>query len=117
MKIFYTDTFPIPLPKTHSFPKDKYFLLRMRILENLGDQSVSLGVPEPASDEDILRAHDPEYVRRLLDGELTDREIRRIGLPWSQEIVRRTRYSVGGTIAACRAALEEGVAVNLGAGL
>lgn len=116
MKIYYTDTFPIPLPEKHSFPKDKYFLLRMRILEELGDQTVELRVPEPASDADILRAHDIDYVRRLLNGELSDKEIRRVGLPWSAEIVRRTRYSVGGTIAACRVALEEGVAVNLGGG-
>jgi acetoin utilization deacetylase AcuC-like enzyme len=116
MKIFYTDTFPIPLPEKHSFPKDKYFLLRMRIIEELSDQRVELRVPEPASDEDILRAHDPDYVRRLLNGELSEKEIRRVGLPWSPQIVRRTRYSVGGTIAACRAALGEGVAVNLGGG-
>jgi acetoin utilization deacetylase AcuC-like enzyme len=116
MKIFYTDTFPIPLPKTHSFPKDKYFSLRMRILEQLGDRLVDLRVPEPASDEDILRAHDPEYVRRLLHGELTDKEIRRVGLPWSPQIVQRARYSAGATIEACRAALNERVAVNLGGG-
>jgi acetoin utilization deacetylase AcuC-like enzyme len=116
LKIFFTDTFPIPLPEKHSFPKDKYFLLRKRILEELSDQPVELRVPEPASDEAILRAHDPDYVRRLLHGELTAKEIRRVGLPWSPEIVRRTRYSVGGTIAACRAALAERVAVNLGGG-
>ena len=116
MKIFYTDTFPIPLPEKHSFPKDKYHLLRKRIVEAQIVQPGDLQVPEPVSDEDILRAHDPVYVRRFLNGELTDKEIRRIGLPWSPEIVQRTRYSVGGTIAACRAAMEDGVAVNLGGG-
>lgn len=116
MKIYYTDIFPIPLPEKHSFPKDKYFLLRMRILAELGDQPLELQVPEPASDEGILRVHDPDYVRRLLNGELSAKEIRRVGLPWSPEMVRRTRYAVGGTITACRAALAEGVAVNLGGG-
>ena len=116
MKIFYTDTFPIPLPEKHSFPKDKYHLLRKRIVEAQIVQPGDLQVPEPVSDEDILRAHDPVYVRRFLNGELTDKEIRRIGLPWSPEIVQRTRYSVGGTIAACRAAMEDGVSVNLGGG-
>jgi acetoin utilization deacetylase AcuC-like enzyme len=116
MKIFYTDTFPIPLPEKHRFPKDKYSLLRQRILNELGDQAVDLQVPEPASDEDILRAHDSEYVRRFFSGELSDKEIRRVGLPWSPQIVRRTRYSVGATIAACRAAITEAVAVNLGGG-
>jgi len=116
LKIFYTDTFPIPLPEKHSFPKNKYFLLRKRILEELGDQPVDLRVPEPASDEDIIRAHDPAYLRRLQNGELTAKEIRRVGLPWSPQIVRRARYSAGATIAACQAALNEGIAVNLGGG-
>ncbi len=49
MKIFYTDTFSFPLPEKHSFPKDKYLLLRMRISERLGDQPIDMQVPEPAS--------------------------------------------------------------------
>jgi acetoin utilization deacetylase AcuC-like enzyme len=118
MKIFYTDTFPIPLPENHSFPKDKYYLLRKRVLEleRLDGRLIDLQIPEPASRKAILRAHDPEYVRRLFEGELTDKEIRRIGLPWSPQVVKRTRYSVGATIAACRAALSEGLAINLGGG-
>jgi len=116
MKIFYTDTFSIPLPENHSFPKDKYRLLRMRILDQLADQPIDLRIPEPASDEDLLHAHDREYVRRLLNGELSDKEVRRVGLPWSPEIVRRARYSAGATIEACRAASEDGIAVNLGGG-
>ena len=51
MKIFYTDTFPIPLPENHSFPKSKYSLLRRRIMENQIAQSVDLQIPKPATDE------------------------------------------------------------------
>ena len=116
MRIFYTDTFPIPLPENHSFLKDKYHFLRKRVSERLGDKPIDLQIPEISSVEAILRAHDPEYVQRLFEGKLTDKEIRRVGLPWSPQIVRRTRYSVGATIAACQAALSEGVAVNLGGG-
>jgi acetoin utilization deacetylase AcuC-like enzyme len=116
MKIFYTDTFPIPLPENHNFPEDKYHLLRKRISERLCDKPIDLQIPEISSVESILRAHDDEYVRRLFEGELTDKEIRRVGLPWSPQIVKRTLYSVGATIAACRAALSEGVVVNLGGG-
>jgi acetoin utilization deacetylase AcuC-like enzyme len=116
LKIFYTDTFPIPLPENHSFPKDKYRLLRMRILEKLGAQPVDLQVPEPATYEDIIRAHDPVYIHRLQSGELSAKEVRRVGFPWSAEMVRRACYSAGATIEACRAALEEGIAVNLGGG-
>ena len=116
MKIFYTDTFKIPLPEKHSFPKDKYYLLRKRI-ENAGIvPPESMIVPEPASEAEILRVHDPVYWNRLKNGELSDKEIRRVGLPWSPEIVRRARYSTGATIAACRTALTEKIAVNLGGG-
>ncbi len=73
-------------------------------------------VPAPVSDDAILRAHSPEYLSRLVQGHLTNNEIRRVGLPWSPQIIKRTRYSVGGTVAACRAALSEGFAANLGGG-
>ncbi len=116
MKIFYTDIFKILLPANHSFPKDKNYLLRQRITEQLGNKVVELSIPEPASDDYLLRAHDSAYLKRFLNGELTDKEIRRVGLPWSPEIVQRTRYSVGATIAACRTALAERIAVNLGGG-
>jgi len=116
LKIFYTDTFKIPLPESHSFPKDKYALLRKRIIEAQLIQPGDMRVPRPASDQDILRAHDPLYLNRLQTGELTAKEERRVGLPWSPEIVQRTRYSVGATIAACRTALNERIAVNLGGG-
>jgi acetoin utilization deacetylase AcuC-like enzyme len=116
LKIFYTDPFPIPLPEKHSFPKDKYYLLRMRIVKELSNQRVDLRIPTPASAEDVIRVHDREYLRRLLKGELTAKEVRRVGLPWSPQIVQRAHYSTGGTIAACRAALNEGIAVNLGGG-
>jgi acetoin utilization deacetylase AcuC-like enzyme len=116
LKIFYTDTFSIPLPENHSFPKDKYHLLRRRIIEAQIVQPEDMRIPGPATSEEIIRAHDPDYLNRLQKGELTDKEIRRVGLPWSVEIVRRACYSAGATIVACRTALKEGVAVNLGGG-
>ena len=116
MKIFYTDTFPIPLPESHSFPKDKYYLLRKRISEVQNSHTVDLKIPRPATDAEILRVHNPVYIHRLQNGELSDKEIRRVGLPWSPEMVRRARYSAGGTIETCRAALEDGIAVNLAGG-
>lgn len=116
LKIFYSDPFPIPLPDKHNFPKDKYLLLRRRISDCLGAQSIDMQVPQPADREAILRAHHAAYIRRLFEGDLSDKEIRRVGLPWSTQLVRRMRYSVGGTIAACRTALSEGLGINLGGG-
>jgi hypothetical protein len=53
LKVFYTDTFPIPLPEKHNFPKDKYLLLRNRLSASLADR-LDMQIPEPASDEAIL---------------------------------------------------------------
>jgi len=73
-------------------------------------------VPEAASDEELLRVHDREYLERVKAGTLSENEVRRIGFPWSPQMVERSRRSVGGTIAACRSASNDGVAVNLAGG-
>jgi acetoin utilization deacetylase AcuC-like enzyme len=116
LKIYYTDTFPIPLPENHSFPKSKYYLLRRRIEESQIASSVHLKIPRPTTYEEMIRVHAPTYIHRLQNGELSAKEIRRVGLPWSPEIVRRAQYSAGATVEACRAAVAEGIAVNLGGG-
>ncbi len=95
---------------------EKYRLLREAVVASGLIPIEDLVAPEPATDEQILQAHDGTYLERVKKGQLTDREVRRIGFPWSPHLVRRTRCSVGGTIAACRAALRDGVAVNLAGG-
>jgi acetoin utilization deacetylase AcuC-like enzyme len=116
MQVYTCDQFAFPLPEGHRFPMRKYPLLRQGVEAAGLVAPEDLQVPEPATDEQILRAHDEDYFRRVVDGELTPLEIRRIGLPWSPELVTRARYSVGGTIAACRAARADGIAVNLAGG-
>ena len=116
MKIFYTDTFTFPLPDNHRFPVEKYRLLRMRIEAQLDDPAIDLRIPRPATDAEVLRAHDPNYLNQLQNGELSQKAVRRVGLPWSPEMVQRARYSAGATIEACRMALQETIAVNLGGG-
>lgn len=116
MKIFYCDGFPLPLPPAHRFPIQKYVLLREAVLAADLVAPENLVAPQPATDEQILRAHDETYLERVKMGQLTPKETRRIGLPWSPELVARARCSVGGTIGACRAALRDGVAVSLAGG-
>jgi acetoin utilization deacetylase AcuC-like enzyme len=116
MIAFFTDHFVLPLPAGHRFPMSKYALLRQRVVETGLVGPENLIVPEAASEEDLLRAHDADYVRRVAAGELTEAEVRRIGFPWSPGMVERSRRSSGATIAACRRALKEGVAVNLAGG-
>ena len=116
MKIFYTDQYVLPLPPWHRFPMEKYRLLRERVqAEGLAGKD-GLQLPPAATDEEILRAHDRGYLQRVVSGELAAEEQRRIGFPWSPQMVERSRRSSGATLAAARAALEEGVGVNLAGG-
>jgi acetoin utilization deacetylase AcuC-like enzyme len=116
MKIFYHDQFVLPLPDNHRFPMSKYALLRERVVAARLVPPGALRVGPAATDRQLLRAHTAGYVEKIKAGDLTRQEIRRIGFPWSPQLVERSRRSVGSTIAAGRAALEEGVAVNLAGG-
>lgn len=116
LKLYFSDHFVIPLPEGHRFPIDKYALLRRRVESDGLYPQVTLTVPEAASEADLLRVHTPDYVAKVLDGRLNEREIRRIGFPWSPGLVQRSLRSVGGTIAAGRAALKDGLAANLAGG-
>jgi len=116
MKIFYSDQFTFALPEGHRFPAQKYALLRQAVVAADLVMPADLIASPAATDEQIGYAHDEAYLRRLVAGDLTAQEIRRIGLPWSPELVDRSRRTSGGTIAACRAALREGIAVNLAGG-
>jgi len=92
----------------------KYSRLRQRVERELPE--VALREAPAAGDAQLLLAHDPDYVRRVVAGALSAAEQRAIGFPWSPEMVERSRRSVGATLAACMAAAEEGVAVNLAGG-
>lgn len=116
MKLFYTGHFVLPLPPGHRFPMEKYSRLRDRLAASGRFGEDDIRVPPAASDAEILRAHDPDYLARVAAGTLAPAEMRRIGFPWSLEMVERSRRSSGATLAACRVALEEGMAANLAGG-
>jgi acetoin utilization deacetylase AcuC-like enzyme len=116
MKAFYADHFRLPLPSKHSFPMEKYELLRQGVIQAALVTYDDLRVPAAATDKEIERVHDGDYLQRLKQGQITEREMRRIGFPWSPQLIQRARRSCGGTIAACRAALSDNVAVNLAGG-
>ncbi|HET7481161.1 MAG TPA: histone deacetylase [Rubrobacteraceae bacterium] len=116
MKVFYSDQFVLPLPEGHKFPMVKYSMLRERVAESGICGQGELRVPRAVTDEEILRAHEPAYLKSVVNGTLTRQEMRRIGFPWSERMVERSRRASGGTLGACMAALEDGVAANLAGG-
>jgi len=95
---------------------EKYCLLRDKIIDsNIVDQKY-LYVPHAATDEEILSAHDPDYLIKFINADLSPKEIRRLGLPWSKQLVERSRRSSGATIDACVSALDYGMGINLAGG-
>ncbi|MBX9654602.1 histone deacetylase [bacterium] len=115
MKLYCTDRYPLPLPDGHRFPAEKYRLLRERVISFKQSDFELLEAPA-ATDEQILTAHSIEYLNRLKSGTLDRVDVRRLGLPWSQELLVRSRHSAGGTIAACQSAIIDGVSVCLAGG-
>lgn len=112
-RLFYTDHYPLPLPEGHRFPIQKYRIIR----EQLQQDALFDFTPAPlARPEVIALAHDPAYVDQFVRGELAPQMMRRIGFPWSPELVKRTLGSVGGTLSATLDALETGWGGTLAGG-
>jgi acetoin utilization deacetylase AcuC-like enzyme len=116
MKAFHSVAIPIELPVGHRFPASKYLRLLERVEHSDLGANLDLRTAPAVSDAEILRVHDADYWARLRSGKLDVREEREMGLPWSAGLVERARRSAGGTLAAARAALNEGIAVNLAGG-
>jgi acetoin utilization deacetylase AcuC-like enzyme len=112
-RLYYCDHHAFPLPEGHRFPQRKYALVR----ELLNPSNLFQFCPaQPAPETAILRVHDAGYVHAFLDGTLDAGMMRRIGFPWSRELVARTLASVGGTLAAASDALERRWGGNLAGG-
>ena len=93
---------------------DKYRLLRQAVAAEL--PAVTLLQPSAASDGVLALAHHPRYIYELTTGCLPALAQKAIGFPWSPEMVERSRRSAGATICAARAALTDGVSLNLAGG-
>jgi acetoin utilization deacetylase AcuC-like enzyme len=114
MQVFYATQFVLPLPSGHRFPMAKYQLLRDGLVAERPE--VRLMQAEPASDGELALAHSPAYIQAISDGSADAQLMREIGFPWSEAMANRARRSVGATVAACRAAFEEGIAANIAGG-
>ena len=116
MHVFYTPRYYAEIGAGHVFPIRKFELVRDKLLAEGTLQPDEIIEPDPARVEDVLRVHTEDYVTRLCNGSLTAKELRRLGLPWSESLVRRSFYAVGGTLAAAQASLGEGYSSNLAGG-
>lgn len=113
--VFHPIYSKLHLPVKHRFPIDKYIGIRLA-LERKGIAEEQFFQPEPVSAEDLKRVFDPRYVEQLVANKLDTKAMRRIGFPWSEQLIQRTLTAVGGTILAAELALEHGKAINLTGG-
>jgi acetoin utilization deacetylase AcuC-like enzyme len=116
MKLYHSDLFVLPLPDGHRFPMQKYRLLRERLASCGLFTSDNFCLPPAATDEQLRLVHTDDWIRRVTSGELHPDELRKIGFPWSPQMVERCRRSTGATVAASRSALNDGAAANLAGG-
>lgn len=114
-KLIYDDQYDLNLG-AHVFPSKKYRMVYEKLLAEGIANAGDVVSPKKADDEDILRAHSQEYVRKLKTGSLSYLEIMRMEVPYSKELIEACWLAAGGSIEAGRRALQDGCAFNIGGG-
>src|SRR3989344_5017136 len=116
LPLVYHDDYSPPFPANHRFPMEKFRLLREPLVDSGLTTDAELIRPDIGPADILALAHEPSYIERFLSGELAHEEQRRLGLPWSEALARRTVRAVGGSILTAEQALEHGLACHLAGG-
>src|SRR6267154_6563843 len=114
-KVVYHDKYDLNLGP-HVFPSQKFRLIAEALVAEKIAAREDFAQPESASDQDILRVHTPEWVRKLKTGTLTASEVMLLEIPYSRELVDAVWLAAGGSILAAQCALRDGFVANLGGG-
>ncbi len=116
MRVSYHAGYSVPLPARHPFPMGKFAALHALLLREGVIREAEVVAPREVDRADLRLVHTPRYIEALCSGTLTRAEVRRMGLPWSPALVRRSLLAVQGTANAMGMALEDGLAGNLAGG-
>jgi acetoin utilization deacetylase AcuC-like enzyme len=116
MKCSYHSSYQVALPHGHPFPMSKYPLLKERLLAEGIVAAADILLPEALDIATLELVHTREYLGKLESSGLSAAEQRRLGMPWSEALWRRSRLASAGTLLAARAALEHGLGGNLAGG-
>jgi len=114
-KLIYSDEYYLPIGQ-HVFPAEKYRRVHRQLIESGVADPSDFVTPQPASDQEILLVHTPQYVEKLKTGTLSARDEMELEVPYSPELVHAFWLAAGGSILAAQYALKDGVAVNVGGG-
>jgi acetoin utilization deacetylase AcuC-like enzyme len=114
-KLIYSDGYYLPIGN-HVFPAEKFRWVRDRLLSSGVAESADFLEPQPASDQDILLVHTPDYVHKLKTGTLSPREEMEMEIPYSRDLVEAFWLAAGGSMLAARQALTDRLAISIGGG-
>ena len=114
--LVYHPSYSFPFPGRHRFPMEKFRLLHERLRDSGIAGAANLHRPGRARPALLSLAHCPEYLDRFLGNRLGEREAKRMGLPWSEDLVRRTCIAPMGTLLTAQLALKHGIACHLAGG-
>ncbi len=116
MRVCYAKGYEAPLPAGHPFPMEKFSALHRILLQDGVLRPQDVVEPDACPWEDLALVHQLTYLNAWREGTLTAHAQQRLGLPWSPQLVRRSRLAVSGTLLAARMAIEDGIAGNLAGG-
>jgi acetoin utilization deacetylase AcuC-like enzyme len=114
-KLVYSDAYYLPIGD-HVFPAEKYRRIRDRLIATGVAETADFLEPAPATDQDILLVHKPEYVQKLKTGTLSQREEMEMEIPYSRDLVEAFWLAAGGSILAARRCLADRVSISIGGG-
>jgi len=114
--LVYHPSYSFPFPGRHRFPMEKFRLLHERLRDSGIAGAANLHRPGRARPALLSLAHCPDYLDRFLGNRLGEREAKRMGLPWSEDLVRRTCIAPMGTLLTAQLALKHGIACHLAGG-
>ena len=114
--LVYHPAYSAPLPSSHRFPRAKFQLLHEHLLRHDLARPGQLHQPLPIPRRALELVHNRAYHEGFCRDRLSAEEKRRIGLPASRPLVRRSWLAVGGTLLTAQLALRHGLACHLAGG-
>jgi acetoin utilization deacetylase AcuC-like enzyme len=109
MQVWFHPLYTEGIHRDARFPRERYRQLAARLQAEEDAGLIRIRTAPLAARTDLLLAHDESYVDAFLQGNLSPKEVRRIGLrPWTDDLIPRTLHIVGGALAALSSVLESG---------
>ena len=116
LNVVYNHNYDIPLPDGHRFVGTKFSDLYNHIKDSDIYKNLIIHKSIEAPISDVQCVHNSEYVLNVKQGNLSRADERKINLPWSKRLARRSFLAIQGTLQTSQLALGNGVACHLAGG-